>query len=502
MNLTTRLSAFALTGVLFILVGFSVSLFVLADRHLTRQVDSRIDSAMHTLVAAIEVHPNDVEWEPLERRITMGEDASDDQIRWAVHDASGRLIDCSHNLTVADAEHFDLKGDWRILMRRVRAGAFQPEKLADNAEPSIGRLRDCLGESSVAVQSLPDDRTSQSTAFTLTVAIPWTPVATSLRQLAWTLIAISGLIMIATSLLGRWICRRALSPVMRMARSARFLPAGDPVQQLEVSPTNDEMEDLGRAFNELLSRLHAAYDQQRRFTGDAAHQLRTPLTTLLGQIEVALRQPRSDDEYRRVLAILQRRTLQLSQIVESLLFLSRADADAPLPDLEIVDLNAWFREYITNWSGQRQDDLEVENGVEQPCPVRADDGLLTQLLDSLVDNACKYSDPSTPIRIEFRQTPEAFEIAVEDQGCGIAPEDLPHVFEPFFRSATARLRGAPGVGLGLAVSARIAKALGGRLEIVSKIDRGTRIAVHIPKAADADERAGVASDRIAVVSSN
>jgi signal transduction histidine kinase len=501
MNLTARLSAFSLIGVFVILCGFSVTLFTLADHHLTRQIDSRIDSGMHAVVAAIEVHPNDVEWEPLERRITLGDDAGDDQIRWAVHDASGRLVDCSRNLTTTQLDRFDLNGDWRILVRRVSAGGFQPEKLTDHAEPSTGRLGDRLGDdSSIAMSSLPDDRTCQSTAFTLTVAIPWTPVATSLHQLAWALAGISGSIMVATAVLGRWVCRRALRPVTRMAHSARLLPVGDPTRRLEVASTNDEVEDLGQAFNELLLRLHSTYDQQRRFTGDAAHQLRTPLTTLLGQIEVALRQPRSDEEYRRVLGILQRRTIQLSQIVESLLFLSRSDADVPLPNLEIVDLNAWLRAYAHNWSGPRLDNIQFANEVEQPCLVRGDESLLTQLLDGLLDNACKYSDPSTPIRIEFQVRPDAFEIVVEDRGCGISADDLPHVCEPFFRAAATRLRGAPGIGLGLAVSGRIAKALGGNLEIVSELGRGTRVKVIVPSQKICVDPARSANGRTPVIS--
>ncbi len=118
----------------------------------------------------------------------------------------------------------------------------------------------------------------------------------------------------------------------RMVESARDLNPDDPGWCLEEAGTGDELDDLGRAFNDLLSRLHVAYQRQRRFSSDASHQLRTPLTVLIGQIEVALRQERSGEEYRRVLKSALGRAVQLGQIVEALLFLGRADSDAQLPD--------------------------------------------------------------------------------------------------------------------------------------------------------------------------
>src|SRR5262249_62385106 len=123
----------------------------------------------------------------------------------------------------------------------------------------------------------------------LTVAAPRGPIETALAALGWFLAVLSAGIWLLAALLCRWLSRRALAPLARMAASARDLDATDPGWCLEQAGTGDELDDLGRAFNDLLARLHVAFERQRRFSGDASHQLRTPLTVLIGQIQVALR---------------------------------------------------------------------------------------------------------------------------------------------------------------------------------------------------------------------
>src|SRR5439155_4762880 len=128
--------------------------------------------------------------------------------------------------------------------------------------------------------------------------------------------------------LGRAMSRRALRPLSSMACSARAMDASDRGQRLPSATAGDELEDLARAFNGLLNRLQEAFERQRRFTGDASHQLRTPLTAMLGQIDVALRRDRQADDYRRTLDLVHGQASHLRKIVEALLFLTRADLDA------------------------------------------------------------------------------------------------------------------------------------------------------------------------------
>jgi two-component system, OmpR family, sensor kinase len=481
MSLSARLSWFALTGLTIILAGFSAAVFLLFQRHLSHQVDLRLDTAMHTLVAAIEVHPHDVEWEPLERRITLGQDAGDDQVRWMVHDGNGKLIDCSENLGSRSGPN-EPGSTWRYQVRRVRAGEFHAEEVGSGTEVFGEEVSHRLGLQFPAnISQLPADRTCQCQAFTLTVGVPWGPVRASLWQLAATLAAVSGGIWLFTAVFGRWLCSKALRPVTQMAASARSLRAGDPGLRLAISATGDELEDLGSAFNELLSRLHDAYERQRRFSGDAAHQLRTPLTALLGQVEVALRHPRSDVEYRQVLEVVQRRSLQLRQIVEVLLFLARADATPRAPELEDIELRPWLERYLEQWQDhERSSDLRLSDSSADGFRLRAHGGLLAQLLDALLDNAFKYSAPGAPITLRAQTEAGGLNLTVQDEGCGIPAEDIPHVCEPFFRSSQARQGGYQGFGLGLAVAERIVTALDARLTIDSAPGQGSRFTVWLP----------------------
>ena len=225
-----------------------------------------------------------------------------------------------------------------------------------------------------------------------------------------------------------------------------------------------------------------AFERQRTFTAEASHQLRTPLAALLGQVDVALRRDRDADEYRRVLGAVRGQADRLGKVVEALLFLARADAEAELPGLIVVDLASWAHDHLRRWSDHpRGHDLRGEGDGHGPLWARVHPALLAQALDNLLENACKYSRPGTPVLVRWWREAGAACLAVEDRGDGIAPQDLPHVFEPFFRSAEARRQGRAGSGLGLSVAQRIATSLGGVLIVRSELGRGSGFVIRLPE---------------------
>lgn len=485
MTLTNRLLLFFLATLAVVLVGFSLTLYLLARTYLRRQADERLEAALNTLVAAVEVTAEGVEWEPGERVLRVGQGPLGAQAEWLVSDEQGRVVDRSAGAAAGGllaeaaealseqgrpARRFTWEGQrWQVSQMWLRS----PTPLAGRMSPPRGLAPGPKHEG---------ESGKKYPALAVTVGIPFGPVRATLRVLAGALAGLSLAVWASALLAGRWVCRRALAPVGRMASAARSMSAADLAARLPLSGSRDELDDLGRAFNELLDRLGESFERQRRFTGDASHQLRTPLTAILGQVEVALRRPRPPEEYERVLAAVQRQALGLRQIVESLLFLARADAEARLPELERLDLAEWLPRHLASWSAHpRAGDVTWGAEGEGPWRVAAQPALLAELVNNLLENAGKYSALGSPITLRLGRGASAGVIlAVEDRGCGVAEEELPRVFEPFFRSAEARRRGTAGVGLGLAVAARLAKAFGGRIEARSRPGHGSAFTVHFP----------------------
>lgn len=469
MTLTKRLSLFFLAALATVLVAFSVALYLLADRHLHRQVGDRLAASARTLASAAEIEPDGVEWEPRNRPLALAPGAFGDQLRWVVTDDAGRLIDHSPQ---SDVDELVAEAD-----RGFQTGHRNPRRVDHGGRAwQVMRLR--LEPESPTGPTKPE----KSAALVLTVAAPLDPVHGTLRSLAAALTGLTLVILAVALVVSRAVCRRALAPVAHMADAARLMGAADLTHRLPASASADELADLALAFNGLLDRLGEAFERERRFAGEASHQLRTPLAALIGQVEVALRREREPAEYRRALAAVLDQGGRLRRVVEALLFLARSEADARPPGAERIDLAAWVAMRLRD---RADDPRSGDVGFEPPeaaVPVAVHPDLFGELFDALLDNALKYSAPGTPVAVRVGRDAGVAWAEVEDRGCGIAPDDLPHLFRPFFRTDAARRQGAPGVGLGLAVAARIAAALDGSITVASDVGRGSRFTVRLPAA--------------------
>ena len=482
MTLRTRLLLFFQGALAVVLVGFSATLYLLASKHLHRQADERLEAALNTLAAAAEINDRGVEWEPAERSLSFGRRAVEGGFLWRVDDDRGRKIDGSAS---PDADRLlnargpaarravdvtdRASGPWRILHRRLQAS------------PPRGRSPDPPEPPAADARAFP--------AVGLTAAVSLTGLRETLRNLFLVLLGLSvGLWALSLAVGGR-LCRHALRPLARMAEAAHDVRGDDLGRRLPLPNTSDELEELGRSFNAMLERLHESFERQRRFTGDASHQLRTPLTVMIGQVELALRQRRDVGEYDRVLTLVRRQAGRMRRIVEALLFLARADAEALRPDLGAVDLSAWLEDHVRSAPDpERAADLRLEIGPGGPHLVLADETLLRELVDNLLDNAFKYSTPGTPVDVRVWRDGPCVCLAVEDHGIGLAGADLPHIFEPFFRSPHARGLAKGGVGLGLAVALRLARAMGGEIGVDGRAGVGSTFTLRLPAVPEAVER--------------
>lgn len=318
------------------------------------------------------------------------------------------------------------------------------------------------------------------------------------RHFLWTLAALVPLALLLAGTGGWLLARRALRPVDQMTRTARRIEAEHLGKRLEGAEVDDELGRLARTLNEMLARLEAAFAQVRRFSADASHELKTPLTVLKGEIEVALRSPRDPAEYQRVLASILEEVESMARLVDDLLLLSRADAGALRLDLGPVELDRLVEEVAKEGEVlARGKQVQVRIAGIEPLVVRGDGQRLKQLLRNLVDNGVKYTPAGGQVTLGLRvasrevsspssQLPEApgpwVELSVRDTGVGISPEALPRIFERFYRADPARSRETGGAGLGLCIARTIAEAHGGTIEVESAPGAGSTFTLRLPLA--------------------
>jgi heavy metal sensor kinase len=286
---------------------------------------------------------------------------------------------------------------------------------------------------------------------------------------------------------GLLLANQALRPVDRMTRAAEHIAAGDLSERVPEPARMDELGRLAATFNDMISRLQAAFERQRQFTSDASHELRTPLAVMRGDIEITLRRERSAEEYKRTLTSNLEEIIRLSRLVEDLLTLARGDTGRFELRCEPVDLNDLCRrmtEYINPLADQRDQTLTYEppRGAETaPVMVSADVLRVKQLLLNLLDNAIKYTPLRGRVALRLKTEDKVAIITVADTGRGIPTEDLPHIFERFFRrSAKTADRTAAGFGLGLSIVKWIVDSHGGRIEAKSEVGKGTEFMVRLP----------------------
>lgn len=280
---------------------------------------------------------------------------------------------------------------------------------------------------------------------------------------------------------GALVARRALAPVGLMSRTARRITAEDLAERIPARGARDELDHLAETLNAMLTRLEAAFSEVRRFAADAAHELRTPLTALRGELEVGLRANRSPEEYRRVLQSALETAERLVRLAEDLLALSRATAgglarSGPV-DVEALALGALDAgARLVQGRG-----VTVRLGAVTPATAQGDQAALERALLNLVDNAVRYTPAGGKVEISTTLADGWVEIAVQDSGPGIAPEDAARVFEPFVRLEAGRAREAEGSGLGLAIARSIVTAHGGTLTLDSTPGAGSRFTIRLPR---------------------
>jgi two-component system OmpR family sensor kinase len=306
----------------------------------------------------------------------------------------------------------------------------------------------------------------------------------TLRSVYFALLAIIPFVVLLSAFGSYWLAKRAFRPIHQLTRTARDIGAGDLQRRVPIPQARDELYNLAATLNEMIGRLEQAFTQQRRFVADASHELRTPVSVIRTITDVALAQPASLEECVSILRDVNAEAERLGQLINDLLILARADERQVPLDREPVRLDLLALDVAAT-----MEPLAIEHGIAlqveqmEAATVLGDTARLIQAMMGLVDNALTYTNVGgkVTLNVEVNSTQACF--SVHDTGIGIAPEDVVHIFERFYRADPARCRAGGGSGLGLAIVDWVVRAHEGSVSVESQLGQGSTFRVILPRPA-------------------
>jgi len=319
-------------------------------------------------------------------------------------------------------------------------------------------------------------------SYTVQTGVPTDQLLATLSLFRHYLLLLAPLLLLAAASGGHWLSRKALSPVDAITRTARSIGGSNLAARLEKLTTGDELQRLSDTLNEMLARIESAFLRVTQFTADASHELRTPISLIRTEAEIALRKSRGNDEYREALRHILLESERTSSLVEELLLLARADSGRENLHLTLLNLRSVITETANEWRQLVESrDLQFAQAITD-CEllVMADRRAIQRLLAILLDNAVKYTPAPGLVELRFEARNEMAVISLRDSGIGIAKHDQSRIFERFYRADKARSRALGGAGIGLAIASWIVQQHGGSIAVQSSIGNGSTFFVELP----------------------
>ena len=310
-------------------------------------------------------------------------------------------------------------------------------------------------------------------------------VQETLRNLKIFLFTAVPSVLILAALFLRFMARRALKPISRIIDTAREIGQGQELsKRIPVLKIKDELGQLALTFNEMMNRLENSFAQMRQFSSDASHELRTPLTVLKGQNELILSKQRKPEEYQEVISSNLEEINYMSKVLEDLFVLSKSDENQVNLDYKPVDLRALVEEVCKHAEILAEEkNIKIIIAFLEPIEIKGDEVRLRQMVWNVLQNGIKYTQQGGELKISLQNESDFALLTIQDTGIGIPEEDLPLIFNRFYRVDKARTRDEGGSGLGLSICRQIAEAHKGKIEVESKLGVGTRFKIRLPVSA-------------------
>lgn len=292
----------------------------------------------------------------------------------------------------------------------------------------------------------------------------------------WDILLVFPLILAAALLGGYWLAGRFLHPVSRISRTAENIrKSGDLTRRVKTKDTGDELAALAENFNAMFDRLEKNFEAERQFTSNASHELRTPVTVILAQCEYALTNTVDHKELKEALQVVQRQGYRMSQLIETLLLLTRIEQNTGDYPMEDTNVSALTRDICQDAAMLPEQEITLETEIREGIWLKVNPRLYRTMLDNLLRNAYRYGREKGKIQVSLTEENGIVRLKVKDNGMGIEEKDLPHIWERFYRGGASRKK--KGLGLGLSMAWQIVQYHRARITVESAAGKGTEFCV-------------------------
>jgi len=462
-SIRSKLTAWYVFCLGVILVLFSILLFFFLSKRLYESVDNSLTVSASIVARSTQINNSRIPFPSLDlffdQFMGFGRNKS-----YKIYDGSGNIGSLSKNF---DGSQFPLTQ--RAYSASLKGGTSNETFLISYTHP-------------IRVITMPVLKGAKL-ANLVQVGTSLKVVVDTLKNLQIILLTVVPAVLLLTALIGRFIARRALKPVAKITQTAKDIGSGANLsQRIPVSEVKDEIGELALTFNSMMDRLESSFTQMRQFSSDASHELRTPLTVLRGQSELALGKERQPEEYQEVISSNLEEVQYMSNVLEDLFLLSKSDENQIALDCESVDLKSLIEEVCKHAEIIASDkNIKIIIAYLEGVQVYGDPVRLRQMIWNVVVNGIKYTQHEGEVKISGQDKGDGVQIIIQDNGIGISEEDLPLVFNRFYRVDKARSRQEGGTGLGLSICKFIVGAHKGSINLKSKLGEGTKFKITLPK---------------------
>lgn len=444
---------------IFILFLFSGFLYFTFSEMVTKEVDSILTRELGLIAYCLEEGDSYSKIEQHINRLRSFESVNQEEIYWLIENDRGQIIAESRNLYGQRINDSDT-------LKKMDENTF-------SWDPELN---------GIPLRAMSMQLISQNKlTYRITVATNDRIRHFAIDQLR-NIIIICNFVFLGISIVMGWvISKKSLKPIHQIISTTNTITATSLHERLPIEGPEDELYSLSKTLNHMIDRLESSFTQIQQFTSDVSHELRTSLTIIRGELDVALNRNRSEKEYKDVLYAVLEEVIYLSDMVEKFLYLSRKTSNSNLIERKTVDGMLLFqnvRNHLLSLEIKKQIELHIQ--IPNPFILFGDEDLLRRLFINLIENALKYTPEGGTVEIKANRTEKFIYINVIDNGIGISEEHLPFIFQRFYRADDSRSRSQGGTGLGLSLCKWIVDVHEGTIEVRSKPDEGTCISVKLP----------------------